>query len=408
MRRFLIIVIFLSVFSSLMSEAQKSFKIYINADMSVAKSSGAAIEMGLRVALSEVNYNISGYNIEVVIKDHHGNSRRSLIYLEEFVNDDNALVTLSGLHSPPIINNLDYINNNGIPILDPWAAAGPITRSTDSNGLNWVFRLSVDDTKAGEVITSYSLDIEKYKNPVLLLEDTGWGKSNYKNMSQAIQLRGLDKPAVVWFSWGIKENGSREILNDILHKGHDVVFFVGNSPEGIVFFKAMSERDKNSRIPIRSHWGITGGDFFEILGSEIITNKIDLKFIQTSFSFLNDNQMDFSSDVFKRVKEQYSQIKEPRDLKAPNGFIHTYDITRLFIEAFKNINFTDDIKVNRGLLRESLENIQNPVEGLVKTYIKPYSVYSSNNSSAHEALNIRDFSMAKYLPDGSIEVFDGK
>lgn len=397
-----ILMIFLV--SNLSSEPLKSFNIYLNADMTGAKSSGEAIEMGIRVALSEVDYIISGYKIDIIIKDHRGNSRRSLKYLEDFANDKNALITYSGLHSPPVMNNLDYINENGLLVFSPWAAAGPITRSVDESGLNWVFRLSVDDTQAAEVISSYAIDIEKFKNPLLLLENTAWGKSNYKNMSESLLTRGISEPETIWFSWGIKENGSREIMNDILLRNNDVIFFVGNSPEGIVFFKTMSEMSRARRLPIRSHWGITGGNFFNILGPDIITRNIDLKFIQTSFSFMNENQSQLAKDVFEKLKQMYTDIKEPKDLKAPDGFIHAYDLTKIFIEAFKLVNFTDDIKVNRMLIRDALENIENPLVGLIKTYNKPFSKYSNQNIFAHEALNIDDFTMAKYLTNGSIEV----
>ncbi|MGL1893080.1 MAG: ABC transporter substrate-binding protein [Spirochaetaceae bacterium] len=408
LKKITILSFFLIPLFDLISETNESYKIYLNADMSGSKLSGEAIEMGINVALSEVNYTIGDRKIELVIKDHHGNSRRSLKYLEEFASDENALVTYTGLHSSAIINNFDYINKNGIPILNPWAAAGPISRSIDSLGRNWIFRLSVDDTKAGEVITSYSLDVEKFKNPILLLENTPWGKSNYKNMRKAITSRGFRDPEVIWFSWGIKEIGSKQILSDIYSKNNDVIFFVGNSPEGIVFSRAMSQREENKRIPIRSHWGITGGNFFESLGSNIITNKIDLKFIQTSFSFLDKPGTDFSINVFKNIKKQFSNIKDPNDLKAPNGFIHSYDLTRIFIEACKHINFTEDIKLNRELLRVALESVETPIKGLVKTYNKPFSTFTPENDSAHEALSIDNFRMARYLPNGSIEVINDK
>jgi branched-chain amino acid transport system substrate-binding protein len=400
-------LIFILLFTSnLHAEGNKSFSIYLNADMTGSKESGEAIEKGIRMALSEIDYTISGYKIIIKVKDHRGNSRRSLKYLEEFSADDTALITYSGLHSLPLISNLDYINKNALPVFSPWAAAGPITRSVDEFERNWVFRLSIDDIQAGEVITSYAIDTEKFKHPVLLLENTAWGKFNYKQISEALMKRGLKQPEVFWFSWGIKENGSRVIMNKILKTNSDVIFFVGNAPEGVVIFKTISEIKKENRLPIRSHWGITGGNFFERLGSEVI--NIDLKFLQTSFSFTNNYQSQLAIDVYNNLKLQYEEITEPKDLKAPVGFIHAYDLTKIFIEAFKSIEFTDDIQKNRNTLRESLENIERPVIGLVKTYNKPFSKYNINNIFAHEALNIDDFVMAKYLADGSIGVINEK
>jgi len=55
----------------------------------------------------------------------------------------------------PYIKNRGLINKNNIPLLVPWAAGGPITRYPQSD--NWVFRLSIDDSKAGIRISELHL-----------------------------------------------------------------------------------------------------------------------------------------------------------------------------------------------------------------------------------------------------------
>lgn len=380
------------------------FNIYIDADRTGAKASGISIEQGIRLALSEIDYKIDDYKINLVIRDHHGSSRRSALHLQEFVRDTNGLAVFSGLHSPPVLSNLDYINENEILLLDPWAAAGPISRTTDSRGKNWVFRLSVDDTRAGEIITAYAVDKEGFEKPVLLLEDTGWGRSNQSTMTTALEKRDLEPFDIIWFNWNIGKNGAREILSELYSKGADVIFMVANAPEGITFMKAMSERDVKERLPIRSHWGITGGSFFETLGFEVLVDIVDLKFIQTSFSFLDPEQSSFSVDVFNRASSMFPAIVEPEDIEAPCGFIHGYDLTRILITALNQIDFSENIIINRRLLRDALENITTPVHGLIKIYRRPFNVYSEENSFAHEALGLQDLQMAEYTNKGGIRL----
>lgn len=398
--RFIVALLFTSFFSH--AETARILKIYIDADRTGARASGISIERGVRVALDEVGYSVAGYRLEIEIRDHRGNSRRSKFHLEEFLKDPDGLVVFCGLHSPPVLSNLDFINENKILVLDPWAAAGPITRSVDSKGQNWIFRLSLDDKKAGEVITRHAVEIEGFRKPALLLENTGWGKSNKKTMEEALRKRGLSHIGVFLFDWGVKQNGAREILNDIYASGADVIFFVGNSPEGITFFKAMSEREKANRLPIRSHWGITGGIFFEVLGADLLVNQIDLSFLQTSFSFINSPQTEFSEKVLERAKHLFDDVNNPEDIKAPNGFIHAYDLTKLLITVLKNLDHTGSIGIDKNLLRDGFENIESPVQGLIKVYERPFSTYSSHNDSGHEALGAEDFRMAKFKYDGSI------
>ena len=60
------------------NEIKKSvIRLYLDADFSNLTSSSKAIKNGILTALFEVNYNISGHPVELVILDHHGNTRRS-------------------------------------------------------------------------------------------------------------------------------------------------------------------------------------------------------------------------------------------------------------------------------------------------------------------------------------------
>lgn len=388
------------------AEEPQVLRLYIDADRTGVSASGRSIEQGIRLALSEINYRIGDYSLEPVIKDHRGNSRRSTLHINQYLKDPQGLAIFCGLHSPPVLANLKLINSKGVLLLDPWAAAGPITRSPASDGKNWVFRLSVDDTKAGEVITSYAIDREGFKRPILLLEDTGWGRSNRRNMLTALSKRGITPDRVIFFDWNIGEAGAREILADIWKLKADVIFMVANAPEGKTFVKAMAEREPEDRLPIRSHWGITGGDFFESLGPAILTREVDLKFIQTSFSFINSPLSPFAEDVLKRAVNLFPDINGAADIKAPCGFIHGYDLTRILIEALKEVELTGRIEEDRELVRKRLESLKRPVKGLIKNYRRPFGPYSAADNSAHEALNIDDFRMAFYLKNGTIRVIE--
>lgn len=390
--KLLVAVILLSTINLWSNE----WKIYIDADFSNATESSRSIQMGIELALKK--YLPQNYTVSIVPLDHRGNSRRSLKNLETFKNDDQGIVIFCGLHSPPVLANLSYINTNKIVLLDPWAAATPITRTPDENGENWIFRLSIDDSKAGEVITDYSFRSEGFTKPLLLLEDTGWGRANELTFKKAIKDRDLIPPQTLWFDWQLGNLGAKQILSDILAYNPDTIFLVANAIEGEILLREISYLD--SRIPVRSHWGITGGDLFNKITDILNSNRLDLKFIQTSFLFTNSKLTTYQSQVWNDIKQHYPHIDNQEDLKAPLGLIHSYDLTKIFIEALKNIESNTDIKTQRDQLRYNLESLSIPVEGLIKTYIQPFS------SSNHEALGSSDFSMAQYTEKGAIELVD--
>jgi branched-chain amino acid transport system substrate-binding protein len=113
------------------------------------------------------------------------------------------------------------------------------------------------------------------------------------------------------------------------------------------------------------------------------------------------------SEVLSAAKTQYPEvIKLANDIGSPVGFIHGYDITKLLLAAIGGVELSDDMLKNRNLVRLALENIRQPVEGLVKTYQHPYSVFSASNVDAHEALGEKNYCMAYYNEKDDIVVIN--
>jgi branched-chain amino acid transport system substrate-binding protein len=388
----------LVIFYSENVHGQQKYTIYLDADFSGASASSLAIQQGITTALAEVDSQIQGIEFEVVLKDHRANSLRSLRNLEAFLADDQALMVFSGLHSPPLLANKSFINDNDILLLDPWAAAGPITRSSSSE--NWIFRLSIDDSNAGRFITNKAIE-QGFVKPYLLLEDTGWGRSNEKTMTQALEEVSMKATGISWFNWGVGENHAKVLLRDIKASGADVIFFVGNSAEGATFINAMSELPQDVYLPIRSHWGITGGDFTEnVTASQ--REHMDLQFIQTNFSFLNDNLSILAKSVLTTAIKSNTNIRQLTDIEAQTGFIHAYDLMKIVIAAIDQVKLTGEKNRDKALVHYALEHLEQSVQGLLKNYQRPFTPYSEVNFNAHEALSIEDYAMGKYTPNNEI------
>ncbi len=374
--------------------------IYLDADMTINSASGIAIQRGIETALSEVDWKLGSLPVELVVKDHQGNAVRSKKHLQDYLQDMGALVMFSGLHSPPLLAHREFINTHEILVLVPWAAAGPITRYPSRN--NWIFRLSVDDTKAGHVIVDYALK-KGHRKPALLLEETGWGKSNEMAMKAALQKLGGASPVVTkWFNWNLRDVGAKILLREIIEARADVILLVANTPEGKTFAKAMVSFPPDRRLPICSHWGITGGDFPAVINAEM-RKGIDLSFIQTRFSFLSCSDHELGRNVLARASALYPQsVRTASDIKAPAGFVHAYDLTRILITAVEQVGLTNEMHSDRRNVRAALENLERPVEGLLKTYKTPFCMFCEEYPDAHEALGIEDYVMAHYRNDDGI------
>ncbi|HIG86534.1 MAG TPA: hypothetical protein EYQ25_05790 [Planctomycetes bacterium] len=380
----------------------RKIRIYLDADRTGVPESGESIERGIRTALSQAKYRLGGHPVELVVRDHRGNSRRSAKHLREYLEDERGLAVFCGLHSPPVLANMEMIHKEEILMLVPWAAAGPITRYRTEQ--NWIFRLSVDDTKAGHVVANHAITQRGHRAPALLLEKTGWGNSNKKTMTAALKELGVKTTTATWFNWSITEEAAKIILRNIARSGADAIFFVGNAPEGKTFAHAMTTIEPQWRLPIYSHWGITGGDFSKVIGAELRATKgFSLEFIQTRYSFLDQPNDEKGKQVLAHAMGLYpGQIKGVYDIKAPAGFIHAYDLTTILLAAADEIEFSGEIREDRLRLRLALENLDKPIRGLIKTYQQPFSAPKEGHPDAHEALGIEDLVMARYGEQGEI------
>ena len=373
-------------------------RIYIDADWTAARASAVAIERGLRTALDEAGDLLDGRRVEIVTKDHRGSSPRSKRHLQQFLQDERALAVFSGMHSPPLLAHRRFINESGILVLDPWAAAGPITRY--AAGENWIFRLSVDDTKAGRVIVRHAVLERGFKRPYLLLEDTGWGQSNQRTMGAALKELDVAPAGTAWFKWDMGRPRARALLREVEAAGADVVLLVANAMEAATLIQEMDGLGMG--LPVCSHWGITGGDFTAQVGAPL-RERVSLAFIQTRFSFVSHPRDPLGQAVLSRAMALYpGQIRGAEDIQAPTGFIHAFDLGRILAAAAGQAGLTGDMAVDRPRVRAALEDLRRPVEGLVKTYRRPFAPFSAAAPDAHEALGLEDLVMARYGERGEI------
>lgn len=377
-----------------------NYKLYVDADFSNTPQSSQAISQGIKTALVDANLR-QNVSFEVEHKDHKGVARLSHLNMLEYNKTPSVLAVFTGLHSVPVLKAKHLINQSKILTLDPWAAAGPITRPETSD--NWIFRLSIDDTNAGTFISDSSTN-EGFKKPHLLLERTLWGRSNQKTMTAALSKYNI-KPQTSWFNLNLTLPQATRILKKIKSNGHDSIFLVANTPEGVTIAKAMANLPPTQRLPIRSHWGITGGNFTnQVPHSQ--RKKLDLTFIQTKFSMYQPQHEQRVKSLMTRIQQANPEIKNISDIPSQTGFIHAYDLTKLFLQAVNQCYITGDRKNDKQCIHSALENLTAPVHGLIKTYRQPFSVYTTDSPQAHEALRIEDYAMGYFAEDGLIRLID--
>ena len=375
------IILFSLVIITMIAVAEpQPVRIGLNADLSAADAeSGEAIRRGALLAMAEINAagGVLGRPLSLDVRDHRRNPARGVANVQAFAAEPDLVAIIGGKHTPVIFAELDAIHAHRIPYLIPWAAGTGLV----DNGYtpNFVFRVSVRDEYAGRFLVEHALE-RGYQRLGLVLEQTGWGRSNELAVQFALADHGLRPTHTEWFNWG--ESDFKATLRRLEEVGVDVVIFVGNAPDGVSFIRALAQRPAMQRLPVISHWGISGGEFTEPLGE--ILNHVDLVFLQT-FSFLAPPFPERAARVFQDYQQHFAPVSSPAEIAAPTGLAHAYDLVHLLALAIEHAGSTE-----RSAVRDALEHIRFHA-GLLRDYQPPFT------SERHDALTTADYRLARYV-----------
>lgn len=360
-------------------------RIGLSADMSLgAARAGESIRRGIVLAMERINRKggVLGRPLALTIRDHHGNPARGVDDVEAFADDPAVVAVFAGLHTPVALAQLDAVHERGVPLLVPWAAGTPVV--DNGRDPNFVFRVSARDEYVGGFLVERALE-RGYRSPALLLERTGWGRSNERAMRAALEAHGLAPATVQWFHWSIED--VKPQLEEIRASGADCIMLVANPREGATIVKGVTAMPADQRLPIVSHWGITGGSFFE--QTEAALRRVDLRFVQT-FLFTDPPDAERAAPVIRAYLERFDDADEAADIFAPAGTAHAWDLTHLLAQAIENAGEAD-----RDAVRDALERLD-PWRGLVRRYDPPFT------PERHDALTPKDLRLARFGPDGEI------
>lgn len=401
LRNFLRSFLFLTVFVS--QARSEPLELYIDADYSVSHLAAEAIQLGVETALSEVDFQLGGMDVRVVPMDHRGNVKRSYRNMRTFLASDTALSIIGGMHSPSYLAYRDFMNDNRMLTLLPWAAAGPITRATDG-AENWVFRLSVDDDKSGEYLIKEAVDRHDCQFTALLLVDTGWGRAIHSSLTNALAERGKTAVSVHFFPVTLRNATAQTVAQSIRSSNADCVILLADWNNGAALTNALHTSTGEQPLRVFSHWGITGGRFQEAVPYQILQG-LQVLVLQTCGLRRENEGSVVLSNALKNTNLGVASLTE---ITAPTGFVHGYDVTRILIsaanQAAQNSAWPSaHIKLRRTLVRQALLNLEDPVQGILKSYEPPFSAYGPTNRDGHEALGPDDLCMARFTSGGSLE-----
>lgn len=361
----------------------------IDAEFGVnASTSAQAIQRGAEIAAGEINAAgglFQGRPLKVVTRNNNAVPARAAENIRELAADPDVIAVMSGKHSPVVQQMVPLVEELRIPYLDPWAAADDITERLPLPG--FVFRLSLKDSWALSAMVRTAA-ARGYRRIGLLLPNSSWGRSSLAAAERALGKGPQRLVDLQWHNFGEQDFAAH--YSALRKSGAEALLLVANEMEGAALIREIARRPPAERLPIISHWGVTGGQFFSLTRKTLA--GVDFSVVQ-SFSFLdarNTAPGSTAARVVKALQQNYGVVSA-RQIESPVGVAHAYDLTHLLALAVKRAG-----SLQREAIRDALEQLPEH-RGLVRHYRPPFT------PERHDALEPTLIFMARYAPDGAIQ-----
>lgn len=361
--------------------------VYIGLDAEFSwpgSTSAQSIERGILIAIDEINAGggvLGGRPLALVKKDNGTVPARSIRNLQNLAQTPDLVAVFCGRFSPTVIEGIETIHALKLILLDPWASADIITDHPLTP--SYTFRLSLRDSYAMPALLEYGRGKGIKAYGVMAL-NTSWGRSNLSAAEKyAATQPGIKLVGVRWFNW--QDQTLLDKYLDLRRLGAEAILLVANDREASILLKEMATLQKADRLPILSHWGVSGGQMGEMAGSAM--GDVDFVMVQT-YSFIGDDRPR-TQQVLAAAKRLFN-IDDARSIVSPVGLAHAYDLTHILARAINEAGTSE-----RSTVRQALERVRD-YDGLIKRFARPF------DTVRHDALADSDVILTRYEADGTI------
>lgn len=373
----------LSACLALLPAARASEPVLIGLDAEFGhrtSTSANAVRQGIEIAIDEINRAggvLGGRPLKLVTRDNRSITAVGVDNLRELAAMPDLVAVFGGKFSPIYVESLPAAHELGVLLMNPWGSADGIV----DHGYrpSYTFRLSLKDEWAAPAFIRFAREQHKASRIGVLLPSTAWGRSNRAALDKAAAAPGAGVTIVGqrWYNWG--DTSLLRPYQELRAAGAQAIVLVANETEGAILVRELAGLPPAERLPIISHWGVTGGDFAAMCGDAL--DALDFAVIQT-YTFVGQTGP-VARRVLEALKTRYG-IASPTAIRSPVGVAHAYDLTHLLAMAIRKAGSTD-----RKRVREALERL-GPYDGLVQRYPAPFT------PERHEALSARNIFFARY------------
>lgn len=356
-------------------------KLGFNGDLAASPSaqSGQAAVLGIQTALEDLNVQgglLGGRRLTLVVRDDLSQPPKSIQNMSDLIDNEKVVAVFGPTNSGNALAWRHIPNQKHVPVMGCIGSATDITKPMRPNADNYMFRVSMVDRTQVIALMAYVKKSPNAKRVGFLSETTGYGQGGLKDMQEVAAAQGINPVANEKF--GVNDTDMTSQLQKLRAAEVDTaVVWAQGTPIG----QLLRSMDKIGYFPtLISCWAADNQSFFNAAGPQLAERTIFLRTI--------------SEDRTPRQQQFLDRIQSRLPTASAFSFaVHGYDATMLLALAIQQAGSTEGPK-----LREALEDLRTPYEGVLKTYTHPFS------RADHEALKAEDLRWTRWQ-DGRLVAY---
>jgi branched-chain amino acid transport system substrate-binding protein len=324
-----------------------------------SSSMGVSMRDGVRLAADEINKNggVLGRQIVLIERDDEAKNERGVQIAQELINKEQVAAAVGYINTGVALASQRFFQDAKIPVFNNVATGSVITHQFKSPEYpdNYVFRNAAHDSIQAPMIVEEAITKRGFTKVAILADSTNYGQLGREDLETALSKKNIKPVAVEKFN--IKDVDMTAQLLKAKTAGAQAVLTYGIGPELAQIANGMAKL--GWKVPIIGSWTLSMANYIDNAGPNGEGARMPQTFIQ-----------DPNTPKRKAFIEAYLTKFKPKNdrIDSPVSAAQGYDSIYLLAAAIKQAGSTDGVKV-----REALEALNTPVEGVVMTYNKPFT-----------------------------------
>ncbi|HEY4769814.1 MAG TPA: ABC transporter substrate-binding protein [Myxococcales bacterium] len=350
---------------------------------------GASMRDGAKLAIGEINaaggipVGAVKMKIEVIERDDEAKNERGALIAQELASLSDLSGVIGSVNTGVVMAGDRHLQEKGITkIITPAAGSASMTQWVGKAKDLSIFRFAAHDGIQSAMVVEEAMN-RKFTKVAIFHDATNYGVSGRDDLQREIKKQGDKLQVVATEKFNIGDKDMTAQLLRAKSGGAEAILIWAIGPE--LAAVANGRAKMGMTAPLIGGWTLSMSNFIDNAGK----NGNGALMPQT---FIEDPITPKAKAFIEAYHKAYNVNRIPSAVSAAQG----YDAVYLFAAAVKQAGSTDTHKI-----KDALEDLKDPVRGVIAVWKHPYTRWDPNNVETHEAFR-REHCVMGMVQDGKV------